>query len=213
MLKPTLSLILLVCILFFITAMTPDEADLFVTHGKKNVMLTAPLDAYWLQHAEQSPNYPAPSPLQQRAYRATWYIDKNQLQLSSLLGWHDLQPLTLAKQLPKPATWYTGILVVATGQPVSYDMLGDPLAYSSYQLYHIEKGHMIQQINMNLPQYTAYKKKQLALYKTMPSYAEMVQSLYELELQTDIDLYIFDNDQSFWDFIIPFDPVPAKEGV
>lgn len=180
------------------------ESDQILFQKRLYPLLNTPLDQYFLQHPLVTPNAPAPYPLKERLYRAQWRIENNELVLVQLQGARDSTPLILERQLPLIADWYSGLLVAAVGKELYFDLSGDAISFSRYQLWLIKDGKAMQEVTMSYVQYEQYKNRQFQQFKTTPEYQDMLQSLQELGLSGNLEDYIFSQNLGYLDIPVPF---------
>jgi len=83
------------------------------------------------------------------------------------------------------AKWFSGILVVPTGQRVAYVHLGYGSLYSEYRLFRIEAGRVVAEAKMDAGQYSDYRERQFNAYKRTSAY---VQAFADLSKKDSEDL-------------------------
>lgn len=201
--KRLLYLIFLLCIQQ-LNAQSLTESDRISINKRTYSLLTAPLDQYFMENPALSPNSPAPSTLKERLYRAHWNIENRQLMLTQIEGMRDGSPLPLGHRLPLAAGWFSGLLVIPTGQELYFDLNGEAVSFSRYQLYIVENGRIIEGKSMTYAEYEVYKKLQFQQFKQTKEYQDMKQSLAEYGLEGNLDEFIFSENIGFLDISIPF---------
>ncbi|HYK02339.1 MAG TPA: hypothetical protein VE974_11320 [Thermoanaerobaculia bacterium] len=75
---------------------------------------------------------------------------------------------------PRPATWFTGHLVVPTGEIVDYVHMGYGSTYSSYLVLTIVRGALQNEQAMNREEFERFRRAQYAAYRKTPQYAQSV---------------------------------------
>jgi hypothetical protein len=73
---------------------------------------------------------------------------------------------------PKVATWFTGHLIIPTGEIVEYVHMGYGSRYSSYMIATIVKGAVRNVRDMNGEQFDAFRRSQFEAFKKTPEYSE-----------------------------------------
>jgi hypothetical protein len=73
---------------------------------------------------------------------------------------------------PRIATWYTGNLIVPTGELVGYVHMGYASTYSSYLVVTVVKGVVREQREMNADDFGRFRRAQYAAWKKTPAYAK-----------------------------------------
>lgn len=68
--------------------------------------------------------------------------------------------------------WYSGILVIPTGERVSYVHLGYGSLYSEYRLFRVEAGRVVAETRMDAEQYSGYRERQFEAYKRTAAYVQ-----------------------------------------
>jgi hypothetical protein len=73
---------------------------------------------------------------------------------------------------PRIATWFTGHLIVPTGEMVEYVHMGYGSTYSSYLVVTIVKGVVQERRNLDRGKFEAFRRTQYQAYKKTPEYAK-----------------------------------------
>lgn len=101
--------------------MTTQTTDSIFYLGKRYELFSEPLSSY-----EGLPNFLSMSSANYRGYEATWSIDEDHLFIDSLSGFSatdgsliTLDSLFLGDSAPIPATWFSGVLLLAHGRVIN----------------------------------------------------------------------------------------------
>lgn len=73
---------------------------------------------------------------------------------------------------PRVATWYTGNLIVPTGELVDYVHMGYGSTYSSYVVVTVVKGAVTRQREMNGEQFMKFRRAQYDAYRKTSEWAK-----------------------------------------
>ena len=78
---------------------------------------------------------------------------------------------------PRVATWFTGHLIVPTGEMVHYVHMGYGSMHSSYIVLTIIKGEVAKQREMSLEEFKKFRHAQYEAFKKTPEYARALASV------------------------------------
>ena len=82
----------------------------------------------------------------------------------------DLVPLLFNGRDAVPVDWFSGVLVVPTGELVEYVHLEYGSLYASYRLFRVEGGRVTDEARMDARQYARYRKAQFAAWQKTDDY-------------------------------------------
>ncbi|HUR80941.1 MAG TPA: hypothetical protein VM733_09255 [Thermoanaerobaculia bacterium] len=173
------------------TAQRPDEIRIAGTAYE----LVSPPDIPMLRdHPERMPKAMTMMTSLWRGYVATWAIRDNRLFLDNVRiptdknfeykapeskRWQPVMEDLFGNAAPRVADWYTGNLVIPTGEMVKYVHMGFASTYSSYVVATVVKGEVRQQRDMNAKEFDAFRRTQFAAWKKTPEYAKALEELNE----------------------------------
>ncbi|TXI47304.1 MAG: hypothetical protein E6Q50_13530 [Lysobacter sp.] len=153
-----------------------------------------------------------------RGYIATFAIDNRRFLLKKVefTGCNYRKDEILSRLLKgkkeAPADWFSGILVVPTGELVQYVHLGYGSLYSEYRLFRIEGGKVVDETKMDAQRYEEYRLRQFEVFKQTARY---FQELADLSKDGSHEpgylegfLYYVDSEYTK-EIMLPFD-VPTK---
>jgi hypothetical protein len=142
-----------------------------------------------------------------RGYVATWAIRNDRLFLETVRiptednfeeslpeskRWQPVMKNLFGNAAPRVADWYTGNLVIPTGDLVNYVHMGFASTYSSYIVATVVNGQVRQMRDMNEKEFDAFRRAQFAAWKKTPDYADAVKSLGEKDpAKADEFLFLF----------------------
>jgi hypothetical protein len=161
--------------------------DVLEIDGKTYDIHTNPLAPFLAANPGRLPEPELISTGLWRGYIATWSVEGKRLLLK------DVRVLTKAytnrqadeskwyrsvlKQMfgddaPQPATWFTGHLIVPTGELVDYVHMGYGSTYSSYLILTVVQGEVRERRNLNAEAFMKFRREQYAAYRKTPEYAQ-----------------------------------------
>lgn len=164
------------------------QAPEILQFGSKTYYIhTNPLTPVLLEKPDRLPEAGTVSSGLWRGYIGSWSIRRNRLMLEDVKvpteHYMDsdvpeekqfrsaMKPLFGTSE-PQMATWFTGNLIVPTGEMVRYVHMGYGSTYSSYMVLTIVKGVVEKRQDLNQEEFEAFRRKQYAAYKKTPEYAE-----------------------------------------
>jgi hypothetical protein len=171
------------------TAQTPEVLRF---EGKSYDLETVPLSEYLASHPGVIPESKISSTGLWRGYIGTWALRDQKLYLE------DIRILTSAAmdsdasesersrsviaevfktKEPVHATWFTGRLIVPTGEMVDYVHMGFASTYSAYLVVTVVDGNVTEMSRMNLTQFQKFRRRQFELFKQTAEYVEAVADL------------------------------------
>ncbi len=176
-------------------AATAQQSDLIVMDGG-----TAQLHSNPLQSEIESGRVTIPEPTvlssaNWRGYVATWAVrgdrlilkgiriemsaPKNSGKMSEIV---EVLDRVFPGQTEVVATWYTGLLVIPSGELVNYVHMGYGSTYERYTLLHVKDGQIIRRRDLSAGEYLELRKQKFADFKKTTAYAEALR-----ELKSDLD--------------------------
>lgn len=168
-------LVLAVALRLEATAQIPDQLTI---GDRKYFIHTNPLGPILRERGDRLPEPGSHSTGLWRGYIAEWSLRDGKLYLDDvkvpMRG--DDEYLSAMKNLfdepgARVAEWYSGHLVIPTGEIVRYVHMGYGTTYSSYIVATVEKGVVREQRSMNEKQFEAFRRTQFAKFKKTKDYA------------------------------------------
>ncbi|HEY0156522.1 MAG TPA: hypothetical protein VGF28_04440 [Thermoanaerobaculia bacterium] len=166
---------------------TAQRPDVLKLNGKTYDLATNPLRPVLALLGDRFPKLKPVSSSLWRGYIGHWSVRGGKLFLDDVKvptsSYADLDApeskkfRSIMKRLfddaaPRVATWYTGNLIVPTGELVDYVHLGYGSTYSSYVVVTVVKGAVTQQRAMNGEQFMQFRRAQYAAYKKTAEHAK-----------------------------------------
>ncbi len=165
---------------------TAQAPDVLKIDGKTYDIQTNPLAPFLAANPGRLPEPEVQSTGLWRGYIATWSVRDKQLVLEDVgvptRAFMDDVPESerlrsamkalFGKAGPRAATWFTGHLIVPTGEIVDYVHMGYASTYSSYLVLTIVKGALQNDRAMNREEFEHFRRAQFAAYRKTPQYAE-----------------------------------------
>lgn len=166
---------------------TAQAPEILKFGGKTYFIHTNPLTPVLMEKPGRLPEAGAHSTGLWRGYIGSWSIRGNRLMLDDVKvptrhymdddAPEEKQFQSAMKPLfgtsePQVATWFTGNLIVPTGEMVNYVHMGYGSTYSSYMVLTIVKGVVEKQQDLNQEEFETFRRKQYAAYKKTPEYAQ-----------------------------------------
>ena len=158
---------------------TAQAPDVLKIGGKTYSLHSNPLRPIADQIQDRFPKPEVVSSGLWRGYIATFAVRDGSLYLEDVRV-----PTTSSKQYrsvmkelfddpaPRVAAWYTGNLIVPTGELVEYVHMGYASTYSSYVVVTVVKGVVREQREMNAEDFGHFRRAQYAAWKKTPDYAK-----------------------------------------
>ena len=168
----------------FATAQAP---DILKHDGKTYHLQSNPLGELLRTTGIQLPQPDVVSSGLWRGYIATWSIRDNKLYLDDVRvptrayarsdapqekRFRSAMEHMFQSSQPKVATWFTGHLIVPTGELVDYAHMGYASTYSSYMVATVVKGAVRQLRNMNQQQFESFRRSQFEAFRKTADYRE-----------------------------------------
>ena len=170
----SLTLSLAVAPLLLATAQIPDT---LVVDGTEYSLQANPLGPWLREHPNALPESKLVSTANWRGYLAKWTLRDGKLLLVDVTVSESIdETRSVMKELfpgggPVEATWFTGHLIVPTGEMVNYVHMGYASTYSSYLVATIVNGRVQAKRNFTQQQFEAFRREQWARYRKTPEYA------------------------------------------
>ncbi|GAA4353065.1 hypothetical protein [Kangiella taiwanensis] len=191
--KALLSFILLVfSVVLHATAQTPDTIYI----DKKEYLLnTNPLTPYLKDIDWEIPEQAAIWSSNWRGYLAQWSIVDSKLILDDVsieLQWEHPEDERVRKSILKDlfpgkgminATWYTGTLIIPTGDIDTYVHMGYGSTYESYKVLLIKSGVVTKNLNMSKDEFNKFKKEKFSAFKKTQMFKKEFRNLIEGDTQ------------------------------
>lgn len=165
------------------TAQMPDK---IVYDGKEHRLHTNPMEAYFKKNPDKRPRGGMISTALWRGYVATFEFADKALVLKDIQVEVPTEPKDgvyeekwkSAKESLVPAgqtlkiDWFTGILVIPTGDRLQYVHMGYGSTYVNYVLLEVKAGQLTGERKYDAKEYEAFKSRQFAAFKKTPEYQE-----------------------------------------
>lgn len=168
------------------TAQTPDTIYI----GEEVYPLnTNPLTPYLEKINWQIPEEAAIWSSNWRGYLAKWRIIDSKLVLDDVsieLQWEDPEDDRVRKSIKKSlfpdkdvinATWYTGTLIVPTGDLDTYVHMGYGSTYKSYKIIIIKSGVVTNDFDMSKSEFNNFKKEKFEAFSKTPMFKKEFREL------------------------------------
>ena len=168
----------------FATAQAP---DILKHDGKTYDLHSNPLNEFLRAAGIQLPETGVVSTGLWRGYIATWAIRDDKLYLDDVRvptrayaesdapeekRFRSAMEHIFQNSKPKVATWFTGHLIVPTGELVDYAHMGYASTYSSYMVVTVVKGAVRQLRNMSQQQFESFRRSQFEAFRKTADYRE-----------------------------------------
>lgn len=182
-----LALVLLALALAGPLGATAQSPDLLEMDGKTYRISTNPLAPFLAANPGRLPKPEIISTGLWRGYIATWSVEGKRLLLKDVRMLTKAYTDTKADESqryrsvlepmfgypgPKPAKWFTGHLIVPTGELVDYVHMGYGSTYSSYVVLTIVQGELRERRNLSAEAFLKFRRKQYEAYRKTPEYAK-----------------------------------------
>lgn len=163
-----------------------------------------------------------------RGYLATFTVVGGQLMLDRVVldactdgdpdARTDLVPLLFGGRDAVPVEWFSGVLVVPTGELVRYVHMGYGSLYSEYRLFRVERGRVLEEARMDDDRYERYRAAQFRLWQQSDDYREQLADLLNPEpgrarwTPEEAEQFLYALDVGYTTrFVLPFDVANAAE--
>lgn len=212
------------------TAQIPDRIEL---DGRIHRLTVNPLEAWLEAHPEVSIDRLSGEvalgmcSANWRGYLATFTVADGQLMLDRVVAdactegdpdaRPDLVPQLFGGRDAVPVEWFTGLLVVPTGERVRYVHMGYGSLYSEYRLFRVERGRVLEEARMDDAQYLRYRDAQFAEWQKTREYRKQYAELTDPArsvpwTREDAEGFLYTVDVDYTTrFALPFDVADAAE--
>ncbi len=207
---------------------TPQAPDRLLLDGETYRLNTNPLDSYFEEYPDQHPreaedgdNVVMSSGLW-RGYIATFEVLENTFRIRDFEVYRPSDNREERPQLVSeidrffPTTytrrmdWYSGILVLPTGEVKQYVHLSYASIFDAYILLRIEDGRITDRAEMTGEEFVRFKHKQFELFRESDEYLELVSELRDPEdEEQELDRFIFDYGGFVEHVMLDFDEAKA----
>lgn len=170
---------------------TAQDPDILYYKGKKQYIHTNPLEDLFNQdpkvrerfdEARFKPRFHFEfSTGNYRGYIAEWTIEKGKLLLTELrpLDKRSILKDVFPDQKRVFAEWFTGLLVVPTGELSFYMHRNYDSIYKKYTIIRVEKGTVLREKKFNGKEYETFRNRQLEAFKKTEEYKKGIKKLRE----------------------------------
>jgi len=186
---------------------TAQAPDVLTIDGKTYNLQSNPLEPYLAAHEGKMPRPEVSSTGLWRGYIATFalrdghlYVDDVKMPTKAYMHadapeekqFKSVMAALFGDAAPHIATWFTGNLVVPTGELVRYVHMGYASTYSSYLVVTVIGGEVRERREMNEAQFESFRRAQFAAFQKTPEYAKHVAGLRKGgESEKGIDDFLF----------------------
>lgn len=168
---------------------TAQAPDILKIDDKTYGIHTNPLEPYLLANPARMPKAEVSSSGLWRGYIATWSLREDRLFLEDVRmptkaymkpngseseAFKSVLKALFGDSAPRVATWFTGHLIVPTGEIVKYVHMGYGSTYSSYMVVTVIKGEVRERRNLNQEEFETFRRAQFAAFKKTPEYAQLL---------------------------------------
>ncbi|WP_394129365.1 hypothetical protein [Shewanella maritima] len=203
-------LIFIISLAPIIASATAQQPDEIIISDKSHPLQTNPLDDYLEINGWKPPEEANIWSSNWRGYIATWRIDGNHLILDDVTiridgpdsdnSFNEVEKSILDSLFPNQvkilAKWYTGALIVPTGESVEYVHMGYGSTYSKYSVLEVKKGIIVKSTNFTIEEFERYKISKFEKFKKTETFKAGL-----LELTTGENSWSEDSAVSFmYDF-------------
>ena len=167
-------------------AATAQAPDLLKINGKTYYIHTNPLTPVLAEKPERLPKPGVGSTGLWRGYIATWSVRENRLFLDDVRvptkhymdsdvpeskQFQSAMKHLFGESAPRVATWFTGNLIVPTGELVDYVHMGYGSTFSSYMVLTVIEGSIQKRLELNREEFEKFRRSQYESFKKTPEYA------------------------------------------
>jgi hypothetical protein len=162
---------------------TAQEGDVLILDGKQYNLQTNPLNPYLEQNPGRLPKSDVVSSSNWRGYIATWEVKGGQLLLkdihvavskkdSKTFETEDRSVIekVFSQKPPIVAEWFTGNLIIPTGDLKSYVHMGYASTYDNYIILTIRKGLIARRWDANQSAFKKFRASQFAEFQKTTVY-------------------------------------------
>lgn len=186
----------------FATVQIPDK---IWYSGKKYILFKNPLEPYFEEYPEKRPEPEYTSSALWRGYVAFFEIRDNQLFLYDIkkgefnrstnrTKWLSVFNEVFPDQVCVKSEWFTGLLVLPSGNPVKDADRGFFFLYEHYVVLEINEGNLIKEKNFYCKEYEEFEERQYQAVIGTEEYRKMRDLLQERGKSNDyIDSYLKDH--------------------
>jgi hypothetical protein len=164
---------------------TAQESDVIIVDGRARPLNTNPLQGYLATNPGGLPQSERRMTSNWRGYVATWEVRDNALLLTKVdvhLKDESAPPNrggtsarnVLTSLFPDatevPAVWYSGALVIPTGELIDYVHMGYGSTYASYLILIVQSGLVTRRLEMDMREFEAYRVERFEAFKATAEY-------------------------------------------
>ena len=161
---------------------TAQAPDLIKVDGSTYDLLTNPLTPFLVEHAGCLPETDIISTGNYRGYIAMWAIRGGKLFVEDVTvpaSDRDLPAMRalFGDEAPRAATWFSGHLIIATGELVEYVHLGYGSTYGSYIVATVIEGQVRERRTLSRAEFEAFRRAQFEAFRKTPEYRAEVEAV------------------------------------
>lgn len=189
--KNAFAIVLFVLSGFFSLAhATAQVPDVILIDGKEYSLNTNPLDRYLDKLGDKAPRFEWPHTALWRGYVATWELAQGKLYLRKVEGHRnsgndagsaddsganvDGMKEMFPDKSDVVADWYTGTLIIPSGEQVEYVHMGYGSTYAKYIVASIKDGIETERHDLSLKEFERFRDERFAKYKQTDAYKKQV---------------------------------------
>lgn len=178
---------LLVPVLAFATS---QMSDMLIFNGKTLRLFCNPLERYLLLNPTLRPQGKIQSTALWRGYVAEFKIVEKELILTQIKvknrmnkdddksnEWDNVIDSVFPGKSSVKLDWYSGLLIVPTGEQEDYVHMGYGSVYSSYLILEVNQGNVLSEKNVTSYDFRNFKENQFDRYKLTTEYKEELNKL------------------------------------
>jgi hypothetical protein len=165
------------------TAQAPDVIKL---NGESYLLYSNPLESVLAAEPDRLPKAEVISTGLWRGYIATWAVRDGKFFLEDVRvptkehmrsqapeeeRFRSVMGELFGDPAPRVASWFTGNLIVPTGEMLEYVHMGYGSTYSSYMVVKVVGGEVRQLLKMNRKQFETFRRVQFTAFKKTMGYA------------------------------------------
>lgn len=200
---------------------TAQQPDRILLAGEHHALLSNPLEQYLRQHPGldlqtlDGADVVCMHSANHHGYIATFQIREGQLLLEDIVpsACEGKEAKSLRRALfgtgkAVPAVWFTGILVVPSGERIGYVHLGYGSTYERYRLHRVENGLVVETTTMEADPYSRYRERQFRSHRATQGYREALASMLADGdwTEEDAERFLFSADTAYaTDIALPFE--------
>lgn len=184
---------------------TAQEPDRLLMDGREYFILTNPLEPFLALNPEKRPTSEVFSTASWRGYLATWRIDRRRVNLIKVevfrsknttddsfeTEYGDATDAVFPGQVTVFAEWFTGHIVIPTGDLVEYVHMGYASTYKQYLLLRVERGMVVKEERLSLTMFEKFREAQFAAFSQTSQYQAEFEKMKKEGKRSDSEIRSF----------------------